>query len=130
MTGRAYTVGPMNSATGFIDDDEVIVQCDRVSKQGGNVVTYFCTPQQEVLGWAVGPVSPEQLVVAAEQARKEKNFLKQLSEATKVLQGAPNHRRALFLAGEALLKSGDKVRGCAYLKRSGRKRAKQLGCLD
>lgn len=42
---------------------------ERVSKQGGNVVTYFCTPQQEVLGWAVGPVSPEQLVEAAEQAR-------------------------------------------------------------
>ena len=41
---------------------------ERVSKQGGNVVTYFCTPQCEVLGWVVGPVSGEQLREGAEQA--------------------------------------------------------------
>lgn len=42
---------------------------ESVSKAGGNVVTYFCTPQQEVLGWVVGPASAEQLIAAAEQAR-------------------------------------------------------------
>ena len=31
----------------------------RPEKVGGNVVSYFCTPQSEVLFFLVGPVSPE-----------------------------------------------------------------------
>lgn len=36
-----------------------------LEKQGGNVVTYFCTPDREVIHFLVGPVTPEILRTAA-----------------------------------------------------------------
>ena len=39
-----------------------------MSKTGGNVVTYFCTPDLHVLGWVVGPVSAENLLTEAKLA--------------------------------------------------------------
>ena len=48
---------------------------DRVAKQGGNVVTYFCTPDQQVLGWVVGPVSSDNLIAEAKQALKSQQVL-------------------------------------------------------
>jgi hypothetical protein len=47
----------------------------RVAKQGGNVVTYFCTPDRQVLGWVVGPVSSDNLVAEAKQALKSQQVL-------------------------------------------------------
>lgn len=44
------------------------VNSESVGKQGGNVVTYFCTPDLRVLGWVVGPVTPEHLLAEAKQA--------------------------------------------------------------
>jgi hypothetical protein len=66
----------------------------------------------------------------AERARRAGKFLKQLTEADAVLRIAPHHRRALFLAGDALVRSGDKVRGCARLKNSSKARWRAAGCSD
>lgn len=41
-----------------------------VVKNGGNVVTYFCTPAGEVLNFVVGPVPPEVMLIEAGWARK------------------------------------------------------------
>ncbi|MDA0282226.1 MAG: hypothetical protein O3B13_14975 [Planctomycetota bacterium] len=48
---------------------------DRVAKQGGNVVTYFCTPDEYVLGWVVGPVSSDNLIAEAKLARNSQQVL-------------------------------------------------------
>lgn len=53
---------------------------DRVAKQGGNVVTYFCTPHQLVLGWVVGPVTSDDLVAEAKQALKSRQVLHRWSQ--------------------------------------------------
>lgn len=37
-------------------------------KQGGNVVSYFCTPQGQVIHFVLGPASPKQLLAEAEWA--------------------------------------------------------------
>ena len=39
-----------------------------IGKGGGNVVTYFCTPDLEVLGWSVGPVDAAELLRSAQEA--------------------------------------------------------------
>jgi hypothetical protein len=39
-----------------------------LSKQGGNLVSYFCTPDMEVLHMLVGPVQPEALIEGARWA--------------------------------------------------------------
>ncbi|MFT4555520.1 MAG: hypothetical protein ACKVII_10440 [Planctomycetales bacterium] len=54
---------------------------DRVSKRGGNVVTYFCTPDRHVLGWVVGPVSSEHLIAEAKQAIKSQQVLDRWSKS-------------------------------------------------
>lgn len=53
-------------------------QTESLAKQGGNVVTYFCTPEQEVLGWIVGPVAADQLAYAGEEALKARDALRRL----------------------------------------------------
>ncbi len=59
-------------------------------------------------------------LAAAEAARRSGNRLRQLAEADAALARDARHVRARFLAGEALLETGDVANGCKYL-RSARK---------
>ncbi len=43
---------------------------ERLGKNGGNVVTYVCTPKLEVLTWQVGPVSADEVLAAVDEARR------------------------------------------------------------
>ncbi|MEZ4359144.1 MAG: protein kinase [Kofleriaceae bacterium] len=52
---------------------------------------------------------------AAREARASGNPLRQLTQADLALQVSPRDTQALFLAGDALLTSGDLTRGCRYL---------------
>jgi hypothetical protein len=54
--------------------------------------------------------------------------LRQLAEADQARRLDPRNRRAAELVGEALVKSGDRARGCPLLRRSRWKR--DLGCPD
>jgi hypothetical protein len=67
-------------------------------------------------------------LAAAEAAYRSKQVLKQLTEANAALEAEPRNRRAAFLAGDALQKSGDKVRACRFFKRSSRKHYRANGC--
>ena len=71
---------------------------------------------------------PNPHLTAAEAAYRSNKIVKQLTEASAALRSEPKNRRAAFLAGDALLKSGDKVRACRYLKRSSRKHYLANGC--
>jgi len=51
----------------------------------------------------------------AEDGFQTRNQLKQLAEADLALRADPRSVRARFLLGDALIKSGDLDRGCAYL---------------
>ncbi len=61
-------------------------------------------------------------VSAAESARRSGNRLRQLAEAHAALDLEPGNTRARFLAGEALLETGDASRGCRYLRKARRLR--------
>tara|TARA_R110002073_G_scaffold24260_7_gene82001 strand:+ start:3646 stop:5073 length:1428 start_codon:yes stop_codon:yes gene_type:complete len=76
------------------------------------------------------PKAPDAHLQAAEQARRAGNILKQLSEANASLRSNPRGKRAAFLAGEALQKSGDKVAACKFFRRAGKKHAAAAGCSD
>ncbi len=72
-------------------------------------------------------------VAAAETARRAGNRHRQLAEADAALQADPRNVRARFLAGDALIASGDLDRGCKYLRDLGKNpsavaRAQQAGC--
>jgi eukaryotic-like serine/threonine-protein kinase len=72
---------------------------------------------------------------AARAARAGGRSLRQLTEADLALQLSPRHPEALFLAGDALLTSGDLANGCRYLLRAhGRgaaaARARAAACPD
>jgi serine/threonine-protein kinase len=67
-------------------------------------------------------------LAAAESAYRAKNPIKQLAEAHAALKAQPRNRRANFLAGDALLKGGDKVRACKFFKRSSKKHYRANGC--
>jgi serine/threonine-protein kinase len=56
----------------------------------------------------------------AEQALREGNKLRQLAEADLALKADPRNVRAKYLLADALIKSGDLDRGCAYLRALGR----------
>lgn len=43
----------------------VVERNGKLQKDGGNVVTYFCTPRKQVIHFIVGPVKPEELHRAA-----------------------------------------------------------------
>ena len=78
--------------------------------------------------------SPEQIradkhLRAAEAARRAGNLLRQLAEADQAHRLDPQNRRAALLMGEALVKSGDRARGCPLLRRSARL-YRQAGCAD
>jgi len=72
--------------------------------------------------------TPDVHLQAAEQARRDGKLLKQLSEANASLKQHPGNRRAAFLAGDALLKSGDKVAACTFFKRAGKRHYRAAGC--
>jgi hypothetical protein len=76
------------------------------------------------------PKPPNPHLIAAETAYKEKNYLRQLTEASAALEKEPRNRRAAFLAGDALLKSGDKVSACKFFRRSSKKHFRRAGCSD
>ncbi len=63
----------------------------------------------------------EEHVRQAEAAQRSGNLLRQLSEADLALRKDPRHPRAKFLLGDALIRSGDTTRGCAYLRSVKRK---------
>jgi Protein kinase domain len=71
----------------------------------------------------------EKHVRRAEAARKAGKFLLQLAEADEARRLDPKNRRAAILMGEALVKSGDRARGCPLLRRSARL-YRQAGCAD
>jgi Protein kinase domain len=71
----------------------------------------------------------EKHVRKAEAARKAGKFLLQLAEADEARRLDPKNRRAQILMGEALVKSGDRARGCPLLRRSARL-YRQVGCAD
>ncbi|MDX2093877.1 MAG: serine/threonine-protein kinase [Kofleriaceae bacterium] len=56
----------------------------------------------------------------AEAAHREGNKLRQLAEADLALKADPRNVRAKYLLADALIKSGDLDRGCAYLRALGR----------
>jgi serine/threonine-protein kinase len=66
---------------------------------------------------------------AAEAARRAGNNLRQFAEAEEALRLEPQNRRAQELVGEALVKSGDREQGCAFLRAAPRTAA-ALGCPD
>jgi len=71
----------------------------------------------------------------AEDARRASKTLTQLAEANLALTAEPRNVRAQFLVGDALLRSGDTDRGCAYLKpikrlAAAKARAHDAGCPD
>jgi hypothetical protein len=51
-------------------DFEVVRVNDKIQKNGGNVVTYFCTPDMRVVHFVVGPVSAGQLLDEAAWAHR------------------------------------------------------------
>jgi Protein kinase domain len=68
-------------------------------------------------------------VRAAEAARRAGKYLLQLAEADEARRLDPGNRRAQLLMGEALVKSGDRARGCPLLRRSARL-YRQARCAD
>ena len=50
------------------------------------MVTFFCTPDQQVLGWVVGPVAAEEVISAGNQALKASKVLKLWSKWDAVKQ--------------------------------------------
>ncbi len=68
-------------------------------------------------------------IAASQRAKRAGNTLKQLAEAHEAYTLDRTSRKAALLMGDALVKSGDRVRGCRFLKRS-RKRFRDAGCDD
>jgi serine/threonine protein kinase len=56
----------------------------------------------------------------AEEAMRDNNRLRQLAEADLALKSDPRNVRATYLLADALIKTGDLDRGCAYLRALGR----------
>jgi serine/threonine-protein kinase len=71
----------------------------------------------------------------ASEARRSGNTLKEIAELDAALKLAPRNREAAYRLGSALLRSGDKTRGCRYLQRArglakAAARAREAGCAD
>jgi hypothetical protein len=58
-----------------------------------------------------------ELLAAAKEARAADRSIPQIAYAQRALEVAPRNREALFLLGEALLRSGDLDRGCRVMKK-------------
>lgn len=71
-------------------------------------------------------------LAAATAAQRANNVIRQLTEAEFALALTPRDPKALLLAGDALLRSGDLAKGCRYLARvktaAGQARAQEAGC--
>jgi serine/threonine-protein kinase len=74
--------------------------------------------------------APDEHLRAAEKARRAGNILKQLSESNASLGVNPKGKRAAYLAGDALKRSGDKVAACKFFRRAGRQHYRAEGCSD
>lgn len=67
---------------------------ERLGKNGGNVVTYFCTPEKEVLLYLVGPVSAQQVLKGAEFSAKLNRELRGLDKAQRARRIREVHQDA------------------------------------
>lgn len=81
----------------------------------------------------VGNAEAMRHVVAAEEAMRTGNRLRQIAEADAALRTDPHNLRARYLLGDGLIATGDLDRGCKYLRDLGRNptaraRARQAGC--
>jgi hypothetical protein len=84
---------------------------------------------------SLDPEIAEHLREAEDAYRSHAPPLRQLAAADLVLRTDPGNTRACFLAGDALLRSGDIENGCKYLARIkqlavARTRARAAGCPD
>ncbi len=74
-----------------------------------------------------------QRLAAADSARRAGNTLREISQLDAALKLDPHDQEAAYRLGDALLRSGDEVRGCRYLARASRlrkarDRAAAAGC--
>ncbi len=72
-------------------------------------------------------------LAAADSARRAGNTLREIAQLDAALKLDPRHQEAAYRLGDALLRSGDQVRGCRYLARArqlrkARDRAAAAGC--
>ena len=77
-------VGQFSVSTSVSTREEKLQE--RLGKNGGNVVTYFCTPEKEVLLYLVGPVS-------AQEVRQGAEFSDKLNRGLRGLDKAQRHRK-------------------------------------
>ena len=68
---------------------------ERLGKNGGNVVTYFCTPEREVLLYLVGPVSAQEVQKGAEFSDRLNRQLRGFDKVQRGLKIREGHREAL-----------------------------------
>lgn len=69
-----------------------------LDKSGGNVVTYFCTPDKEVLLYLVGPVSAQEVLKGAEFSAKLNQELRGLDKVQRARRIRETHQET-FLPG-------------------------------
>lgn len=71
---------------------------ERLGKNGGNVVTYFCTPEKEVLLYLVGPVSAQEVQKGAEFSDRLNRQLRGLDKVQRTRRIREIHQDA-FVPG-------------------------------
>lgn len=71
---------------------------ERLGKNGGNVVTYFCTPEKEVLLYLVGPVSAQEVQKGAEFSDRLNRQLRGLDKVQRTRRIREAHQDA-FVPG-------------------------------
>ncbi len=70
---------------------------EQLGKSGGNVVTYFCTPEKEVLLYLVGPVSAQEVLQGAEFSDKLNQKLRGLDKVQRGRKIREGHQEVLPL---------------------------------
>ncbi|MBA3392093.1 MAG: protein kinase [Deltaproteobacteria bacterium] len=119
------------SPTASISDARVVTPPDAAIAQAptdATIVEVMADATAAVIAVDAGPRPPvirkspaDEHVRQAEQALRSGNLLLQLSQADLALRRDARHPRAKFLLGDALIRSGDTTRGCAYLRSINRK---------
>ncbi len=89
-------VGQFSVSTGISTRDAT--PREHLGKNGGNVVTYFCTPEKEVLLYLVGPVSAQEVQQGAEFSDKLNRRLRGLDKAQRLRKIREAHQNA-FVTG-------------------------------
>jgi hypothetical protein len=77
-----------------VGEFQVVDQHGQLVKNGGNVATYFCTPDGRVVHATLGPVSPEELLAEARWAVQTFEPLQSASPDDQAAQMALAHRDA------------------------------------